>query len=128
MVHRALFGSFERFIGILLEHYDGAFPLWLAPEAVRVLPIGGADEAYAADVAAALIVAGVRADVCADGPLGGRIRDAEIARVPVMAVVGAREREAGAVCLRRRGQRQQQVLERGAAIAALGAEVASRSR
>ena len=126
MVHRALFGSFERFIGILLEHYDGAFPLWLAPEAVRVLPVGAADEAYGAGMVAALLAVGVRANLGGGGPLGGRIRDAELGRVPVMAVVGAREREAGAVCLRRRGQRQQQVLGFGAALAALAAEVASR--
>jgi threonyl-tRNA synthetase len=127
MVHRAVFGSFERFIGILLEHYEGQFPLWLAPEAVAVLPLGEADEEYAQEVAAALAAAGVRARVHVQGPLGARIREAEIGCIPVIAVVGGRERENRSVSLRWRSHRQQQVLPLEQAVAEFGEEVRVRA-
>ncbi|HWH44403.1 MAG TPA: threonine--tRNA ligase [Thermoleophilaceae bacterium] len=103
MIHRALMGSFERFMGILIEHYAGEFPLWLAPVQAAVLPIADRHTAYAADVAARLAEHGLRAEV--DGrteSIGRKIRDAELAKVPYMLVVGDAEEESGAVSVRRR--------------------------
>jgi len=103
MVHRALMGSFERLIGILVEHYAGEFPLWLAPLQAVVLPVSpeGHGE-YALEVAGRLRAAGLRAET---GPRAGslprRIRDAELRKVPYMLVVGGRDAEAGTAALRR---------------------------
>src|SRR5690606_19752903 len=89
MLHRALFGSIERFFGVLLEHYAGAFPTWLAPLQVRVLPVATAHEDYAAAVTAALTAAGVRVDqVAADDALGKRIRASKLDKLPYILVVG----------------------------------------
>jgi threonyl-tRNA synthetase len=89
VIHRALFGSIERFFGVLLEHYAGAFPTWLAPVQARVLPVRDDHEDYAADVVARLTAAGFRADlVVADEPLGGRIRRAKMDKLPHVLVVG----------------------------------------
>lgn len=126
MVHRAMFGSLERFIAILIEHFDGRFPLWLAPEAVRVLPVGADQHAYAHHVAARLRAAGVPAGVDPHGPLGGRIRAAQSLRVPVVAVTGAREADAGAAALRRGAD--QRVVGLDEAVESLGAEVRERRR
>jgi threonyl-tRNA synthetase len=124
VIHRALLGSFERFVAILLEHFDGRFPLWLAPEAVRVLPVGAQQHNYALGVVGRLQDAGVRAEMVSDGPLGGRIRAARGDRVPVLAVVGQREADAGSVALRRGAG--QHVLPVDAAVSALANEVAER--
>ncbi len=103
MVHRALLGSLERFFGILIEHYAGAFPLWLAPEQVRVLPITEKQLDFANDVAARLRAADIRVTVDANSEkIGAKIRRAQMDKVPIMAVVGGREAEAGAVAVRRR--------------------------
>jgi threonyl-tRNA synthetase len=89
VIHRALFGSVERFFGVLLEHYAGAFPTWLAPVQARVLPVRDDHEDYGAEVVAALTSAGFRADlVAADEPLGGRIRRAKMEKLPHVLVVG----------------------------------------
>jgi threonyl-tRNA synthetase len=89
VIHRALFGSVERFFGVLLEHYAGAFPTWLAPVQARVLPVRDDHEGYAAEVVAELEEAGFRADlVMADEPLGGRIRRAKMDKLPHILVVG----------------------------------------
>jgi len=89
VIHRALFGSVERFFGVLLEHYAGAFPTWLAPVQARVLPVRDDHEDYAAEVVAELKSAGFRADlVVADEPLGGRIRRAKMEKLPHVLVVG----------------------------------------
>jgi threonyl-tRNA synthetase len=89
MIHRALFGSIERFFGILLEHYAGAFPAWLAPVQARVLPISDAHADYADEVAARLTAGGFRVDVAAaDEPLGARIRRAKLEKLPFVLVVG----------------------------------------
>jgi len=103
MVHRALLGSLERFFGILVEHYAGAFPTWLAPEQARILPIGDDFQPYARDVAAALQAAGIRAMVdVASEPIGAKIRRARHDRLPYMLVVGAREAAARQVAVRHR--------------------------
>ena len=103
MVHRALLGSIERFFGILIEHYAGAFPLWLAPEQVRVLPISEKALAYAKKVQAALRAEGFRVDVDASpDKLGAKIREAAIQKVPYQIVVGPRDEAAGQISVRSR--------------------------
>ncbi len=104
MIHRALMGSIERFFGILLEHYAGAFPTWLAPVQALVLPIGEHQHAYALQVTERLKAAGVRADVdLRNEKAGYKIREAEKAKIPYMLVVGAREQQAETVSIRGRG-------------------------
>lgn len=89
MLHRALFGSVERFFGVLIEHYAGAFPTWLAPEQVRILPVAGVHHDYATDLVATLKSSGFRADFAdADEPLGKRIRNAKTEKIPYVLVVG----------------------------------------
>jgi threonyl-tRNA synthetase len=115
MVHRALLGSLERFFGILVEHYAGAFPLWLAPEQVRVLPITEHQLDYARGVAAQLRDADVRVTVDENSEkIGAKIRRAQMDRIPYMLVVGGREAEAGAVAVRRREGGDQGVMPRDA--------------
>jgi threonyl-tRNA synthetase len=99
VVHRALLGSLERFMGILIEHYGGAFPAWLAPVQVRVLPVADTHRVAVDELVAVLADAGVRADSDErDETLGKRIRDAELAKIPYVVVWGNREtREAMAV-------------------------------
>ena len=93
MIHRALMGSVERFFGVLLEHYAGAFPLWLAPEQVRVLPVAEEHQAYAELVVDRLSVEGFRAQLApADEPLGKRVRAGKVAKVPHVLVVGDDDR------------------------------------
>ncbi len=103
MIHRAPFGSMERFVGMLIEHFAGAFPLWLAPEQIRVLPVSEKTEQYAAELAARLIDAGFRVTTdLRSAKIQAKIRDAQLELIPYMAVVGQREVEAGAVALRDR--------------------------
>ena len=89
MIHRALFGAVERFFGLLVEHYAGAFPAWLAPVQAQVLPVAAAHAGYAAEVAGALSSRGFRTEVSpAEEPLGKRVRNAKVAKVPYVLVVG----------------------------------------
>jgi threonyl-tRNA synthetase len=125
MVHRALLGSFERFIGILIEHYAGEFPLWLAPVQAVVLPIADRHAPYAESVATRLRAAGLRVEVDRRSEsVNRRIRDTELRKVPYMLVVGDREEEAGQAALRahRRGDEGsapvQEIVERLAGQAA----------
>ena len=105
MVHRALLGSIERFFGILIEHYAGAFPLWLAPEQVRVLPVSDKALAYAEKVCAALREAGFRVDVDSSAEkLGAKIREATLMKIPYQVVVGPRDEAAGTVSVRSRAE------------------------
>jgi threonyl-tRNA synthetase len=102
MVHRALMGSFERFIGILIEHYAGEFPLWLAPVQALVLPIADRHVEYAREAAAELREAGLRVEIDERSEsIGKKIREAEVLKVPYMLVVGDAEQEARAVAVRR---------------------------
>lgn len=105
MIHRAPFGSMERFIGVLIEHFAGAFPLWLSPVQVAVLPISEKVIDYAGQVETALKEAGLRVELD-PGPekIGAKIRRAELAKVPFQLVVGQQEAEAGKVAVRRHGQ------------------------
>ena len=103
MVHRALVGSMERFMGVLIEHYAGAFPVWLAPVQAVVIPIADRHNAYAETVAAQLREQGVRVEVDARGDrMNAKIRDAQLRKVPYMLVVGDKEAEQGNVALRLR--------------------------
>jgi threonyl-tRNA synthetase len=89
MIHRALFGSIDRFFGVLIEHYAGAFPTWLAPVQVRVLPVATAHEDYAAQVADRLRTIDARVDVVdADDQLGKRVRNGKLEKIPYVLVVG----------------------------------------
>ncbi|HYG11451.1 MAG TPA: threonine--tRNA ligase [Pyrinomonadaceae bacterium] len=105
MVHRALFGSIERFFGVLIEHYAGAFPLWLAPVQVAVLPITDRINEYAESVARELREAGVRVEAnTRSDKIGAKIRDAQLQKVPFMLVLGDREMEQGNVAVRERAK------------------------
>ena len=129
VIHRAVSGSFERFIAILIEHFAGAFPVWLAPEQVRVLPIADDLAPKAREVTAALRAAGIRAH-CDDRneTLNYRIREAETMKVPYMAVIGKREAEAGSLALRERGQgKKQDVIAVDAFIARVQQEIRTRA-
>jgi threonyl-tRNA synthetase len=100
MLHRAILGSLERFVGILIEHYAGKFPLWLAPEQIRILPISDEQLSYAESVASQLKADGLRAGVDHKSEkLGAKIREARNDRVPYFAVVGGQEVEQGTVSL-----------------------------
>ncbi|MFQ5990542.1 MAG: His/Gly/Thr/Pro-type tRNA ligase C-terminal domain-containing protein, partial [Candidatus Methylomirabilales bacterium] len=106
MIHRALLGSLERFFGILIEHHGGAFPLWLAPVQVAILPLTERHEVYAQEVAGRLAAAGVRVDVDdRNEKVGYRVRQAEVTKIPYIVVVGDREVEEGLVSVRERGRR-----------------------
>jgi threonyl-tRNA synthetase len=103
MVHRALFGSIERFFGVLIEHYAGAFPLWLAPVQVAVLPITDRVNDYAQETAQKLRAAGLRVETSIRGEkIGAKIRDAQLQKIPFMLVLGDREMEQGKVAVRER--------------------------
>ncbi len=105
MLHRTIYGSLERFMGILIEHYGGAFPFWLAPEQIRILPVKEEFREYADGIIAELRAHGFRVESdTRDEKLGKKIRDAQIHKVPYMLVVGEREVNAGQVAVRERSQ------------------------
>ena len=111
MIHRAIYGTLERFVGFLIEHFAGAFPLWLAPEQVRVLPISAAQAPAARTLHDRLRAAAIRSSVDErSDTLNYRIRDAELHKVPYMAVVGQREAESGSAAVRARGEGKKQVV------------------
>ena len=104
MIHRVVFGSIERFIGIITEHFAGAFPVWLSPVQVKVMPITDRTADYAKDVAAKLSAAGVRVETdLRNEKIGYKIREAQMQKTPYMLVIGDREAESGAVAVRTRG-------------------------
>ena len=129
MIHRALFGSVERFFAVLLEHYAGAFPTWLAPVQVRILPVAQGHDDYAHDVARSLAARGFRVDTeDATEALGGRIRRAKMEKLPYLLVVGDEDRAAGTVGVNARGSNDpQRGVELEAFIERLQAEVAEKS-
>jgi len=103
MIHRTIYGAVERFLGILTEHYGGAFPTWLAPVQAVILPVGEAHRAYASELLGRLETAGVRAEVDSrDDKIGFKIREAQLQKIPYMLVVGDREISAGTVSVRHR--------------------------
>jgi threonyl-tRNA synthetase len=109
MLHRAIFGSYERFIGILIEHYAGRMPLWLAPvQAVAATIVSDADP-YAQEVVARLKAAGIRAETdTRNEKINYKVREHSLAKVPLLLVVGKREAEEGTVALRRLGSEEHQ--------------------
>jgi threonyl-tRNA synthetase len=107
MIHRALFGSYERFIGIILEHYGGELPLWLAPVQAIVLPVSDRFNDYAEEVRGRIAAGGVRVEVDARSEsVSRKVRDAELRKIPFLLVTGEREREAGTVSVRSHGGRE----------------------
>jgi len=125
MLHRAILGSLERFIAILIEQYAGRFPLWLAPVQVRVLTITSDADAYAGEVLAALAAAGIRAEAdLSNEKINYKIREHSLAKIPILLVVGRREAETRSVAMRRLGGREQEILALDAAIGTVAAEAA----
>jgi len=123
MLHRAILGSFERFIGILIEHYAGKFPLWLAPRQVVVATITGAADDYAASVKVALDEANIRTELdLRNEKINYKIREHSHAKVPAMLIVGGREAEDGTVALRRMDGKDQEILALDEAVARLKEE------
>ena len=128
MLHRALFGSVERFVGIYIEHTGGEFPVWVAPVQVMVIPANPKALDYASDTAAMLKAGGVRAEVdLRDDKMGAKIRDAELQKIPYMLVVGPREAEAGTVAPRRKGVGQLDAMTRQAFLERVQTEARERS-
>jgi threonyl-tRNA synthetase len=123
MLHRAIFGSYERFIGILIEHYAGRMPMWLAPvQAVAATIVSDADP-YAQEVVAKLRAAGIRAETdTRNEKINYKVREHSLAKVPALLVVGKREAEEGTVAIRRLGSEGQQIVKLDEAIAMLKAE------
>jgi threonyl-tRNA synthetase len=127
MVHRALFGSIERFIGVLTEHYAGAFPPWLAPVQVVAIPIAERHDDYLADLAADLRAQGIRVEVDrSDDRMQKKIRNAQLQKVPFMVIAGDRDVEDGAVSFRYRDGRQDNGVPRGEAVARIVGAVEQR--
>ncbi len=129
LLHRAIFGSLERFIGILLEHFAGKLPLWLAPVQAVVATITSDADAYAIEVVEALENAGLRAEAdTRNEKINLKVREHALAKAPVLLALGKREVEERTVSIRRLGEKAQQVLPLGDAVAALDAEVRGRSK
>ncbi|HEX5788708.1 MAG TPA: threonine--tRNA ligase [Woeseiaceae bacterium] len=129
MLHRAIFGSLERFMGILIEHHAGNLPLWLAPEQVKVLTITSDADDYATSVAARLREAGLRASAdLRNEKISYKVREHSVAKVPVLLAVGQREVETGKVALRRLGSRDQRIVSVDEALESLVSEVRARGR
>ncbi|MFN0022399.1 MAG: threonine--tRNA ligase [Parvularculaceae bacterium] len=123
MLHRAVFGTFERFIGLLLEQYAGKLPFWLAPQQIIVTTITSEADDYARSVTDAMKRAGLRAaSDLRNEKINYKVREHSLTKVPVIVVVGAREAEEGKVSLRRLGSEKQEVLELGAALSMLASE------
>ena len=129
MIHRAIYGTLERFTGNLIEHFAGAFPVWLAPEQVRVIPISDAQNVPARALAARLKGAGLRVHVDdRSETLNYRIREGEMQKVPYMAVIGQREADSDSLALRVRGAgKKQEVMPVAAFLERIGGEVRSRA-
>ncbi len=128
MIHRVVFGSIERFIAILTEHYAGAFPLWLAPEQVKIIPISENQIEYAHSVCDKLLAQGIRADVDdRNEKMGYRIREAQLQKIPYMLVLGEKERESGSVAVRNRKNGDQGVMSFDDFAAKLAKEIAEKS-
>ena len=129
MIHRVVFGSIERFIGILIEHFAGAFPLWLAPEQVRILPIADRHHERAYAIKKQLESAGLRVTVDdRSEKIGYKIREARLQRLPYWLIVGDKEVENGSVSVSRRGEGDIGAMEISALIARLQEEIATKAR
>jgi threonyl-tRNA synthetase len=129
MIHRALFGSIERFFGVLTEHYSGAFPPWLAPVQVMAIPVADAFADYLDDVVKALKAAGIRAELDAsDDRMQKKVRNAQMQKIPYMLIAGEEDQKAGAVSFRYRNGEQKNGVPLAEAIAEISAAVQSRAQ
>ena len=129
MIHRALFGSIERFFGVLTEHYSGAFPPWLAPVQVIAIPVADAFADYLGDVVDALKAAGIRAELDAsDDRMQKKVRNAQMQKIPYMLIAGEEDQNAGAVSFRYRNGEQKNGVPLATAIAEISAAVKSRAQ
>ena len=129
MIHRALFGSIERFFGVLTEHYSGAFPPWLAPVQVMAIPVAEPFTDYLFEVVTALKAAGIRAEVDAsDDRMQKKVRNAQMQKIPFMLIAGEEDQNAGAVSFRYRNGEQKNGVPLAEAIAEISATVASRQQ
>ena len=129
MIHRVVFGSIERFIGVITEHFSGAFPLWLNPVQVKVLPVTERAHDYAAKIAAQLDAAGIRVENdLRSEKLGYKIREAQMQKIPYMLVVGDRDMENGTVSVRTRQGEDLGAMSLDAFVAKCQSEIASKSR
>ncbi|RKX22555.1 MAG: threonine--tRNA ligase, partial [Candidatus Zixiibacteriota bacterium] len=127
MVHRALLGSIERFFGVLIEHYAGNFPLWLAPVQVAVLPISDEFNEYAGEIVHRLKDENIRVELDdRSEKIGAKIRTAELMKTPYMFILGAKEAEAGTVSVRKHGQGDMGARAVDEAIASLNDEIVNR--
>ncbi len=127
MVHRALLGSIERFFGVLIEHYAGAFPLWLAPIQVQVIPITERQHAYAREIFEQLRQAGIRAELdVRSEKVGYKIREAEVQKIPYMVIIGDKEVESGKISVRRKGEGDLGQMELSAFLNRISEEIANK--
>ncbi len=125
-VHRAIFGTLERFIGVLLEHYKGRLPVWLSPVQARVVPLTGANRDYAGKILTSLIDSGIRAEGDFEsGTLNAKVRNAQILQVPYVIVVGGKEESAGTISVRTREGKQEFGVSAEAFLAGFKEKVAS---
>ena len=112
IIHRAIFGSFERFLGIILEHFEGRLPLWLAPVQTAIIPVSKAHNKYAGEIAKKMAVFKARVTVFSENdPLGKRIREAELLKIPYILVVGDKEQKSKSVAIRQHGSRDLKILK-----------------
>jgi threonyl-tRNA synthetase len=126
MLHRAIFGSLERFIGILIEHHAGKFPLWLAPTQVVVCSIVSDVEPYAEKLTRKLKAAGLSVETdYRNEKINYKVREHSLAKVPIIIAVGKRDEEAGTVAIRRLGEEGQKTFTVDEAVAAIAAEAKS---
>jgi len=129
MIHRVVYGAIERFLAALIEHFAGAFPLWISPEQVRIVPVAEAQASYAAQVESRLREAGIRVTVDArNEKVGFKIREASLEKIPYAIVVGPREVEAGTVAVRRRGEGDQGPAPLEAFVERVRQEIATKTR
>lgn len=129
MIHRALFGSIERFFGVLTEHYAGAFPPWLAPVQVRGIPVAEAFLPYLQEIAARMRKAGIRVDVdTSDDRMQKKVRNAQLEKIPFMMIAGEEDQKNGAVSFRYRNGEQKNGISIAAAISEITATVANRTQ
>jgi threonyl-tRNA synthetase len=128
MVHRALLGSLERFFGVLVEHYGGAFPTWLAPVQLTAIPVTAAFNGYAREIVAALTARGIRTELDeGDERMNAKIRKAQGQKVPFMLILGEKEQQARAVSLRTRGGEQKNGIPLDEFMAMMDREAAPKS-
>jgi threonyl-tRNA synthetase len=129
MIHRALFGSIERFFGVLTEHYAGAFPPWLAPVQVRAIPVAEAFEPYLADVVKQMRKAGIRVDLdSSDDRMQKKIRNAQMEKIPFMMIAGEEDQANGSVSFRYRDGEQKNGIPVADAIAEILQVISTRAQ